>query len=126
MDLRCGLDIVELERIERALTQHGSAFKNRVYTKRESEYCDARGKASIQSYAARFSAKEAVSKALGTGIAKGVSFLDIEIINDEHGKPRVLLHGEAKKIYEGIGGKALDISLTHSRDYAAAQAVILT
>ncbi len=125
MGVRCGLDLVELERMERALSQHGESFKRKVFTSKERAYCEARGKAALQSFAARFCAKEAVAKALGTGIAKGVSFLDIEIVNGEEGKPSVILHGEARRIYEAMGGKAMDISLTHSRDYAAAQAVIL-
>jgi holo-[acyl-carrier protein] synthase len=80
----------------------------------------------MQSYAARFCAKEAVAKALGTGISQGISFQDIEIINEENGKPIVILYGEAERIYRNLGSKAIDISLTHSRDYAAAHAVILT
>ncbi len=124
MGVRCGMDIVELDRIEKALAQ-GESFIKRVYTPVERAYCEARGKAATQSFAARFCAKEAVSKALGTGIAKGVSFQDIEIINDRDGKPVVTLHGEAKRHFECLGAKAIDISLTHSRDYAAAQAVIL-
>jgi holo-[acyl-carrier protein] synthase len=123
MGIRCGMDIVELERIEKALTQE--SFINRVYTPRERAYCEARGKAALQSFAARFCAKEAVSKALGTGIAQGVSFQDIEIVNDANGKPVVTLQNEAKRHFEAMGAKAIDISLTHSRDYAAAQAVIL-
>ncbi|NLB79130.1 MAG: holo-ACP synthase, partial [Clostridiaceae bacterium] len=73
-----------------------------------------------------FCAKEAVAKALGTGISKGISFQDIEVLNDENGKPLINLYGEAERIYKILGSKAIDISLTHSRDYAAAQAVILT
>ena len=80
----------------------------------------------MQRYAARFCAKEAVAKALGTGISQGISFQDIEIINEENGKPIVILYGEAERIYRNLGSKAIDISLTHSRDYAAAHAVILT
>lgn len=124
MDIRCGMDIVELDRIKKALEQ-GEGFLNRVFTQTEKEYCQARGKASLMSFAARFCAKEAVSKALGTGIAKGVSFKDIEIVNDIDGKPRVTLYNDAKRHFDQIGGRSIDISLTHSRDYAAAQAVIL-
>ncbi|NMA65002.1 MAG: holo-ACP synthase [Clostridiaceae bacterium] len=126
MDIRCGMDIVELDRIAKALSRHGDKFKNKIFTEQERTYCESKGKASLQSYAARFCAKEAVSKALGTGISGGVSFLDIEILNKQNGKPLVFLYNEAKKIFEKIGGQTIDISLTHSRDYAAAQAVILT
>lgn len=124
MGIRCGMDIVELDRIERALAQ-GESFIKRVYTPNERAYCESRGKAALQSFAARFCAKEAVSKALGTGIAQGVSLQDIEVTNESGGKPVVILHNEAKRHFEAMGAKAIDISLTHSRDYAAAQAVIL-
>ena len=125
MNIRCGIDIIELDRISRALSD-GDSFKNKVFTPRERAYCEKRGKGSMQSYAARFCAKEAVAKALGTGISQGISFQDIEIINEENGKPIVILYGEAERIYRNLGSKAIDISLTHSRDYAAAHAVILT
>jgi len=123
--IRCGMDIVELDRIARAFSLHGDSFKQKVFTLREIEYCESKKGSALQSYAARFCAKEAVSKALGTGISKGVSFLDIEILSDNTGKPIVVLHNEAKRIFDGMCGKAIDISLTHSHDYAAAQAVIL-
>lgn len=125
MNIRCGIDIIELDRISRAL-DNGDSFKNKVFTANERAYCEDRGKGSLQSYAARFCAKEAVAKALGTGISKGISFLDIEVLNDENGKPIINLYGEAERIYKILGSNAIDISLTHSRDYAAAQAVILT
>ena len=125
MNVHCGMDIVELDRIDQAILKHGDSFLNKVFTKVEREYCESKGKAALQSFAARFCAKEAVSKALGTGIAKGVTFQDIEIINDDAGKPVAVLHGEAKRLFEKMGGKAIDVSLTHSRHYAAAQAVIL-
>jgi len=125
MSIRCGIDIIELDRISKALSD-GESFKNKVFTQRERDYCESRGKGSVQSYAARFCAKEAVAKALGVGISRGISFQDIEILNEENGKPKVVLHGEAKRVFKELGSQAIDISLTHSRDYAAAQAVILT
>ena len=125
MNIRCGIDIIELERVDKALSRFGDRFKNKIFTEAERQYCESMGKASLNSYAARFSAKEAVSKALGTGISKGVSFLDIEILKDDNGKPFVVLHNEAKKVFDKIGGTSIDISLSHSRYYATAQAVIL-
>lgn len=124
MDIRCGIDIVEIDRIAKALLRHES-FKKKIFTPEEIAYCDGRGKFSIQSYAARFCCKEAVSKALGTGIADGISFLDIEVVNEDCGKPSVNLYHEAKKRFGAIGGKSIDISLSHTKDYAVAQAVIL-
>lgn len=125
MGVRCGLDLIELNRIERAFSIHGDSFKSKVFTSNERAYCEGKGKASIQSYAARFCGKEAVAKALGTGIAKGVTLLDIEITDVVGGKPVVTLYNEARHLYKAMGGTAMDISLTHSRDYAAAQVVIL-
>jgi len=124
MGVLAGIDIVEIDRIERAIGN--DAFIRRVYTPREIAYCESRGSARVSSYAVRFSAKEAVSKALGTGIAQGISFQDIEVINDANGKPRVFLYGEAEKRFRSLCGVSMDISLTHSRDYAAAYAVIQT
>jgi len=125
MNIRCGIDIIEIDRISKVLSD-GESFRNKVFTQRERDYCESRGRGSVQSYAARFCAKEAVVKALGTGISKGISYQDIEILNEENGKPKVILHGEAERIFKELGSKAIDISLTHSRAYAAAQAVILT
>ncbi|NLW03567.1 MAG: holo-ACP synthase [Clostridiaceae bacterium] len=126
MGVLAGIDIVEIERIRRAMDKSGDAFIRRVYTPGEIEYCESRGTARVSSYAARFSAKEAVSKALGTGISQGVSFQDIEVVNDANGKPRVILYGEAQKRFRSLNGVSMDISLTHSRKYAAAYAVIQT
>lgn len=125
MDVRCGIDMIELDRIEKALMNQGESFKNKVFTQQEREYCEARGMGSVRSYAVRFCAKEAVSKALGTGFSKGVTFKDIEVVNGDNGKPKVILHNEARRLFDRSGAKSIDISLTHSRDYAAAQAVIL-
>lgn len=126
MAVHCGLDLIELERMKKALSMRGESFMNKVYTSNEKTFCEGRGKASLQSYAARFCGKEAVAKALGTGISKGITFLDIEITVDDNGKPYVTLYNEAKRVYDAMGGKSIDISLTHTRDYAAAQAVILS
>ena len=125
MDVRCGIDLIELDRIEKALLSNGESFKRKVFTERERAYCEARGVGGVRSYAVRFCAKEAVSKALGTGFSRGISFQDIEIVNEINGKPKVILHNEARKLFDAIGAKAIDVSLTHSRDYAAAQAVII-
>jgi len=126
MGVLAGIDIVEIERIRRAIENGGDAFIRRVYTPGEIEYCESRGASRISSYAARFSAKEAVSKALGTGISQGISFQDIEVVNDGNGKPRVILRGEAEKRFRMLNGISMDVSLTHSKEYAAAYAVIQT
>ena len=113
-----GVDIVEIDRIEAALGKFGKRFLGRVYTRLEVAFC--RGRSS--ELAARFAAKEAVMKALGTG-AKGVAWREIEVLPNHRGKPLVYLHGRAQTRAEKIGLAALDISLSHSREYAVAMVV---
>jgi holo-[acyl-carrier protein] synthase len=110
-----GVDIVEIERIEKALARHGERMLGRVYTSLEVAFC--RGRAS--ELAARFAAKEAVMKALGTG-ARGVAWREIEVLPNHRGKPLVYLHGRAAARAERIGLTALDISMSHSREFAVA------
>ena len=110
-----GVDIIEIERIERALTKFGQRFLRRVYTDLEAAFC--RGRTS--ELAARFAAKEAVMKALGTG-ARGVAWREIEVLPNHRGKPLVYLHGRAQKRAERIGLDEIDISMSHSRDFAVA------
>src|SRR2546422_6442201 len=110
-----GVDIIEIKRIEKALVRHGGRFLGRVYTKLEVAFC--RGRTS--ELAARFAAKEAVMKALGTG-ARGLAWREIEVLPNHRGKPLVYLHGRAAERAERIGLDELDISLSHSREYAVA------
>lgn len=112
-----GVDIIEIYRIKKAV-QATSRFKSRVFTGRELEACLGK-KGQWSSLAARFAAKEAVSKALGTGIGP-VKWTDIEVIAEEGGKPGVILHGQAQTIAGQLGIKALDLSLSHCREYAVA------
>lgn len=110
-----GVDIIEIERIEAALRRHGERFLQRVYTPTEQAHCQGR----VPELAARFAAKEAVSKALGTGI-RGIAWQEMEILCDERGKPLLRLHGRAKARAEELGLSEFAISLSHSRDYAVA------
>jgi holo-[acyl-carrier protein] synthase len=110
-----GVDIIEIERIERALAKFGPRFLRRVYTDLEAAFC--RGRTS--ELAARFAAKEAVMKALGTG-ARGLAWREIEVLPNHRGKPLVYLHGRAQKRAERIGLDEIDISMSHSRDFAVA------
>jgi holo-[acyl-carrier protein] synthase len=110
-----GVDIVEIERVEATLGRFGERFLNRVYTVLEVAVC--RGRA--HELAARFAAKESVMKALGTG-ARGIGWREIEVLPNHRGKPLVYLHGRAKKRAERIGLNGIDISLSHSREYAVA------
>lgn len=125
MAIQCGVDIIEIERLMHSIdTVEG--FRDRVFTKAEIAYCENRKKAKYESYAARFAAKEAIMKALGTGMAEGIGWKQIEIINDEKGKPNAVLSGSACELYETMGAKSMDVSLSHCRDYAVAYAVIET
>jgi len=110
-----GVDIIEIERIEAILQRHGQRFLQRIYTPAEQAYCRGR----VPELAVRFAAKEAVSKALGTGL-RGITWREMEILGDERGKPLVHLHGRAKARAEELGLSEFAISLSHSRDYAVA------
>lgn len=126
MAIFCGVDIVETDRIEKALSTSGNAFRKRVFTENEITYCESKRAASYKSYAARFAAKEAVVKALGTGISRGIALTDIEVVNDPNGKPDVKLSGKAEEVYREIGADSISISLSHCESYAVAYVVIHT
>lgn len=123
MAVFCGVDIIEIERIKKSIEEIGS-FKERVFTGNEIDYCDKRNNARFESYAARFAGKEAVLKALGTGLSDGLEWKMIEIVNDEKGKPRVVLSQKALELYEGMGARDIDISVSHCGSYAVAYVVI--
>jgi holo-[acyl-carrier protein] synthase len=123
MSVHCGVDIIEIDRIKRSVDELES-FRSRVFTEKEIAYCEGRNKAKYESYAARFAAKEAVLKALGTGLAEGIEWKHIEIGNDERGKPVVSLSHRALEIFMEMDAKSIDISLSHCSTYAVAYAVI--
>ncbi len=120
MILGIGLDLIETARVESKLVN--SRFLDKVYTSSEQEYILAR-KQNGQSAAGIFAAKEAVSKALGTGFGT-VRWTEIEIVQDSKGKPCVNLSGAAQQRLEEMGGKQVLVSITHIKDLAAAQAVV--
>ena len=116
-----GIDIVEIARMKQAL--QNERFVQRIFTSKECAYCDSRRQLAVSSYAVRFAAKEAIVKALGTGM-RGGSWQDIEILPDDSGAPHAKLYGyfaylaTKRKIYN------IFISLSHSREYATAQAIL--
>ncbi|NLW88527.1 MAG: holo-ACP synthase [Clostridiaceae bacterium] len=126
MAISSGIDIIRISRIRDIYNRKGDIFLNRIYTSFEIRSCTLRsGEVSMESLAARFAAKEAVSKALGTGIwRQGVSFTDIEIFVDEKGKPFLQLHGGAKAVFERMGGSDASVSISHDGDLATAICVI--
>jgi holo-[acyl-carrier protein] synthase len=113
-----GVDIVEIPRIEKALARRGERFLRRIYTDSEVAFCRGR----LPELAARFAAKEAVAKALGTGM-RGVAWREIEILPDQRGKPHVHLHGRASQRAQDIKLDHFAISLSHSREHAVAVVV---
>lgn len=117
MIIGLGTDIIEIERIRKAIAKKN--FRDNVFTETEQAYCQSRGKNSAASYAARFAAKEAFFKALGTGILMPLT--DVEIVNDKRGAPKINLHGRFKTLTDG---KKFSISLSHSRDFATATCII--
>ena len=124
MAVLCGVDIVEIDRIRQSFDSCGEGFRDRVFTENEIKYCESKKMVRFESYAARFAAKEAVSKAFGTGISKGVKWKDMEILNDPQGKPYVVLSEKAREIYEEMNAKGISLSLSHCKSYAVAYAVI--
>lgn len=125
MKILCGTDATTISRIARAIERGGDRFAARVYTRDEWAYCESRGKGRFASLAARFAAKEAVAKALGTGISAGVSFADIEVTRGPGGVPCIQLSGGAQDRFGRIHGREISISLTHEGDLAMAFCVIL-
>ena len=116
-----GTDLVEIDRIQKAIEKN-SRFLQKVYTEEEIRYCQ-RKKNPWQSFAARFAAKEAVSKALGTGLGK-IGLTDIEVQNQSTGQPQIVLHGAAQIFAQTHGIKRVHISLSHSEVYAIATAIV--
>ena len=117
-----GTDIVNIKRLEKTLKKNNANFKNRIFSKNEITYCEKKKKPSSY-YAKRFAAKEALSKALGTGIRKGINFKDIEILNDNFGKPSINLKGStANFLRRKIKKKKYFIYLSLSDDLPWAQA----
>ncbi|MBI2170559.1 MAG: holo-ACP synthase [Chloroflexi bacterium] len=114
-----GIDIIEIDRISQTLLRFGHRFLRRIYTEAEIAYC--RGRA--PQLASRFAAKEAMMKALGTGI-RGVGWRDIEVVRARGGAPSIRLHGRAAQVAERQGVLHSALSLSHSREYAVASVVI--
>jgi holo-[acyl-carrier protein] synthase len=123
--LALGIDLVEVSRIRALLERNGERFKERMFLPDEVAYCDACADPAIH-YAARFAAKEAVVKALGTGFAEGVGWNDVEVRRAASGMPSIVLHGGALKLADEQGVKKILITLTHTESAAAASAVFLS
>lgn len=120
-----GIDLVEVERVRSSMKKHGVAWLRKVFTEGERAYCE-KGHDPAVHYAARFAAKEAVAKAFGTGIGRHAGLQDLEVVHGEAGAPLMVLHGKAKDFAKERGIDHVLISLTHTMDHAAANAVAVT
>ena len=118
-----GVDLVDVPRLGETLRRHSDRFVNRIYTEAEADYCR-RGGRPLERFAARFAAKEAVMKALGTGWEKGVGFRDIEVVRGSSGQPGIRLQGEARRQAESIGVRRIDLSLSHTSAGAVAMVIL--
>jgi holo-[acyl-carrier protein] synthase len=118
-----GIDLVDTPRIERLLGEHEQRFLDRVFTAGEQAYSNAGGKMRTQRYAARFAAKEAVLKVLGTGWSGGIAWTDVEVVKEATGQPRVKLYGEAASVAEKQGIVSWHISLSHLKGHALASVI---
>ena len=126
MIIRNGIDIIDIRRIRKLIDKYNFRFKQRCFSSAEINKSESRAK-SVESYAKRYAAKEACSKALGTGLARGVFWKDIEIQNDIYGKPEILLHNNAMKYLKKIipnNDCALEVSLSDELNYAIANVTI--
>lgn len=118
-----GIDICEVSRIQAAFDRFGERFLRRVYTAAEIEYCRAK-KNAIERFAARFAAKEAATKAIGTGLHFGVTWQDVEVRRAPGGRPTIHFYRAAAERFARLGGKHAHLSITHSGDLAVAQVII--
>jgi holo-[acyl-carrier protein] synthase len=123
MIVSIGIDIVEVYRISETI-QRTPRFAERVFTVKEREYCEAKGAAAAQSYAARFAAKEAFLKALKTGWRGKITWQDMEILNDSQGVPALEIKGEARILLENLGANKIHLSMSHTTDHAVAQVIL--
>ncbi|HUZ46899.1 MAG TPA: holo-ACP synthase [Terriglobia bacterium] len=123
MTVGTGIDIAETQRIEQALERHGVRFSRKIFTPAEIAYCE-RFKNKAERYAARFAAKEAAFKALGTGWANGIRWLDVEISHQASGKPELLLSGRARELANELGVTRAVVSISHANRYVVAQVIL--
>jgi holo-[acyl-carrier protein] synthase len=123
MILGIGSDLAQVERIRKSIAQYGDRFLNRVYTEQERAYASSKAN-SAERYAARFAAKEAGMKAIGTGLRRGITWKDFEVVNEISGQPTLRLSGVALEISAIMGVERISISLTHTAETAFAVVIL--
>lgn len=122
MKIKCGVDIIEISRIKHVIEYFGERFKRKIFSDKEIEYCESKGKQKYQHYAARFAVKEAIYKAISEEIKEKIviSWRDIETVNEKFGKPRV-----KTQLLDNNIVKSIDLSISHCKEYAIANVVVL-
>lgn len=120
-----GIDLVDVSRMKKLLAKWGDRFTGRFFSQLEIDYCQRKATPAIH-YAARFAAKESFLKSLGIGLGMGVKLKDIEVINDQQGKPDLVLHGQAQRLISERGIQKVHLSLTHTSECAAAIVIVET
>jgi len=118
-----GIDIAEVPRIEASIARFGDRFIRRIFTEAEIRYCDSKANR-LERYAARFAAKEAAMKAIGTGWNHGVTWKDVEVRRQPGGRPTIAFHGKAAEFAAKLGAAHVALSLSHTKDYAIAQVIL--
>jgi holo-[acyl-carrier protein] synthase len=118
-----GIDIAEVPRIRQAIERFGARFISRIYTPGEIRYCQSKAN-SVERFAARFAAKEAAMKALGTGWNHGVRWRDCEVTRKPGSRPTLIFHGKAGQIAAKLGARNVSLSLTHTKEQAMAQVIL--
>lgn len=118
-----GIDITEVPRIAAAIQRFGDRFLHRVYTDREIAYCRSK-RNSVERFAARFAAKEAAMKAIGTGLRQGVTWHDVEVGREPGGRPTILFTGRAAEFAARLGAQRAALSITHTAEIAMAQVIL--
>ncbi|MEO8027293.1 MAG: holo-[acyl-carrier-protein] synthase [Bryobacteraceae bacterium] len=123
MIIGSGVDLAEVDRIQEAIAKHGARFVERIFTPREIAYVERKAN-KYERFAARFAAKEAGMKAIGTGWRRGVRWQDFEVSNLPSGKPTLLFHGVAAQFCEKLGVQSVSLSLTHTKQYGLAMVLL--
>ncbi len=118
-----GIDIAEVPRIEASIARFGDRFLRRIFTEAEIRYCESKANR-IERYAARFAAKEAAMKAIGTGWNHGVTWRDCEVCRQPGGRPTIAFHGKAAEFAAKLGAVHIALSLSHTKEYAIAQVIL--
>jgi holo-[acyl-carrier protein] synthase len=118
-----GIDIAEVPRIEASIARFGDRFLRRIFTEAEIRYCESKANR-VERYAARFAAKEAAMKAIGTGWNHGVAWRDVEVCRQPGGRPTIEFHGKAAEFAAKLGAVHIALSLSHTAEYAIAQVIL--